>query len=80
MAKIGAVYTIPCFYIASTAKKNGVLSASSNLCRDQLELSRYANYLIANVNILERQLCSCAHFCNHNRTYHLPATHDTEPY
>ena len=33
--------------IAST----GVLSASRNLRRDQPQLSRYANYLIANVNI-----------------------------
>ena len=65
--------------IAGTAK-NGVLSAPLNLRRDQPELSRYANYLIVNVNILRTELCSCAHFCNHNRTYHLLATHETDYY
>ena len=56
-------------------KKKRSFVCFSNLRRDQPERTRYANNLMANVNILERQLCSCAHFSNRHRTpersYHL---------
>ena len=60
-------------HVASCAPMiNRALFVSHDLCRDQPdhELSRYANYLTANVNLLEKAAMQLfLHFCNENRAY-----------
>ena len=61
--------------VASSMPKKQSSSVTCNLHRDHPELSRYANYLTENNNILGRQLCSCSPFCNHSRTHRPFGTH-----
>ena len=60
--------------VASSMPKTQSSSVTCNPRRDHPELSRYANYLTENNNILGRQLCSCSPFCNHSRMHRPFAT------